>query len=47
MPSFVRRDYETYHDLVNGFATEYFEKQRHQRLAKRATDWNDVYTEMH
>ena len=38
MPSYISRDDEAYLDVVRGFDTEYFKKQRLARLSSRATN---------
>ncbi|CAK0901030.1 unnamed protein product, partial [Prorocentrum cordatum] len=46
MPSYISRDDEAYHDVVKGFDTEYFKKQRTARLSERAKEWNNLYGEL-
>ena len=46
MPSYISRDDEAYHDVVKGFDTEYFKKQRTARLSERSKEWNTLYSEL-
>ncbi|CAK0889332.1 unnamed protein product [Prorocentrum cordatum] len=46
MPSYISRDDEAYHDVVKGFDTEYFKKQRAARLSERSKLWNALYSEL-
>ncbi|CAK0848457.1 unnamed protein product, partial [Prorocentrum cordatum] len=46
MPSYISRDDEAYHDVVKGFDTEYFKRQRMERLSARAKEWNSLYQEL-
>ncbi|CAK0844297.1 unnamed protein product [Prorocentrum cordatum] len=46
MPSYISRDDEAYHDVVKGFDTEYFKKQRTARLSERSNLWNTHYSEL-
>ncbi|CAK0873790.1 unnamed protein product [Prorocentrum cordatum] len=46
MPSYISRDDEAYHDVVKGFDTEYFKKQRTARLSARSKEWNALYSEL-
>ncbi|CAK0791172.1 unnamed protein product, partial [Prorocentrum cordatum] len=46
MQSYISRDDEAYHDVVRGFDTEYFKKQRTARLSERAKEWNNLYGEL-
>ena len=46
MPSYASRGDEAYHDVVKGFDTEYFKKQRNQRLTDRAKEWNALSSEI-
>ncbi|CAK0811884.1 unnamed protein product [Prorocentrum cordatum] len=46
MPSYMSKDDEAYHDVVKGFGTEYFKKQRAARLSERSKLWNTLYSEL-
>ncbi|CAK0829538.1 unnamed protein product [Prorocentrum cordatum] len=46
MPSYISRDDEAYHDVVKGFDTEYFKKQRAARLSEISKLWNTLYSEL-
>ena len=46
MPSYISRDDEAYADVVKGFDTDYFKKQRTARLSERSKQWNALYQDL-